>query len=1221
MTGSSLASAAAQLAAARKRNRSTSPVVLAKRQALFATVRGTIPPALDPVPSPPAPADKCCDCTPGSACRTRRCVCFANHRPCMNCDCGFECLNLLGPLPPLETRPARGNSPLPPSHDLPGSSTPSDSVAEEALANLVDAPLPLNSDDASTSSSVPEPPMHSDGMSDPSSIDEPTNASASTPLDGTMEADVALAPTVEGDDPPPIGTDDPPPVGNDDQPPDGDDDSPSMPPSPPPPTIPAADNPPSPSQEANQLLHSVYGDSVHQDAGFDLDGGIADDALWHGYWRRLVAYPSQRYDLPRHHRCSRWFLENLADLLDGIVDRKWNSNRFLVFQLVILQRVKGVSRARDIKTLLLSRLAAWDDGNFDMLVETAELNMKSYLSSRQGTTTPSQRHSIFHKKMLRGEIRSAVRYLTEREQGGVLLPSAIDPTSGHVVSQVLEAKHPQARIPEGTAFPDYPTLPAFQEVLITDEVVQCVAARLSGAAGAGGTDSHALSRWLMVFGDYSSQLRRALARFTEWLANGLPDWAAYRELMGGRLLALDKCPGVRPIGIGETWRRASAKCLLRVAGPAAKEACGSTQLCAGLEAGIEGAVHSMQQLCDQHLTEEHWGFLLIDASNGFNELNRHMMLWTIRHEWPAGARFAFNCYKYWSPLVLRGHSGGFSCLFSKEGITQGDPLSMVLYGLALLPLIRHLHSEHPHAAQQWYADDAGVAGSFDALQQYFASLQELGPKYGYYPSASKCILIVAPEHIASASESFADSQFQIKPGARYLGGFIGSQEAYTSWIGDKISFWTDAIGALAQAAHKYPQTTYAAMQKSLQQEWQYVQRVVKNTSNSFTPVEEALHQVFLAALFGDSLSADDSMRRLMALPVKSSGLGLPNPTQTAQTNYSTSVAICSHLLDAFNGSSEFSTVDHTTAVQEAKQAHAASLAATHDAELASVLDLFPAAEKRIILRGKTTGQWLSVHPSSINGTQLSATEFRDALLMRYAHTPGNLPSKCDGCGQKFDLRHALVCKRGGLVTSRHNEITAELRDLALLALPGSAVRFEPRIHLCRATGSSVANDSLSQSSDSAASHSGERGDLLIRGLWSRGTDCILDVRVTDTDCKTYCRRDPMKVLDAQERAKKHQYLQACHDQRRDFAPFVVSTDGLLGREAKATLQRLSSLLSEKWHRPYSVVCGYVQARMSIAIVRATNRCLRGARLPARAMSYAHFPEWMDGSGFSLFRAH
>jgi hypothetical protein len=99
--------------------------------------------------------------------------------------------------------------------------------------------------------------------------------------------------------------------------------------------------------------------------------------------------------------------------------------------------------------------------------------------------------------------------------------------------------------------------------------------------------------------------------------------------MAGRLLALDKCPGIRPIGIGETWRRAIAKCILKVAGKDAKETCGIDQLCAGLESGIEGAIHAMNHMWELHSMEEEWGFLLIDASNAFNEQNRTQMLWTV----------------------------------------------------------------------------------------------------------------------------------------------------------------------------------------------------------------------------------------------------------------------------------------------------------------------------------------------------------------------------------------------------------------------------------------------------------------------------------------------------------------------------------------------------------------------------------------------------------------
>ena len=63
--------------------------------------------------------------------------------------------------------------------------------------------------------------------------------------------------------------------------------------------------------------------------------------------------------------------------------------------------------------------------------------------------------------------------------------------------------------------------------------------------------------------------------------------------MTNRLVALDKQPGVRPVGIGEVLRRLIAKCVLAECADDAKTACASTNLCAGLEAGIEGAPHAV----------------------------------------------------------------------------------------------------------------------------------------------------------------------------------------------------------------------------------------------------------------------------------------------------------------------------------------------------------------------------------------------------------------------------------------------------------------------------------------------------------------------------------------------------------------------------------------------------------------------------------------------------
>ena len=50
------------------------------------------------------------------------------------------------------------------------------------------------------------------------------------------------------------------------------------------------------------------------------------------------------------------------------------------------------------------------------------------------------------------------------------------------------------------------------------------------------------------------------------------------------------------MGIGETLRQALAKIVVRVARIQAKTACGKLQLCAGLEAGIEGHTHAVGQI-------------------------------------------------------------------------------------------------------------------------------------------------------------------------------------------------------------------------------------------------------------------------------------------------------------------------------------------------------------------------------------------------------------------------------------------------------------------------------------------------------------------------------------------------------------------------------------------------------------------------------------------------
>ena len=179
--------------------------------------------------------------------------------------------------------------------------------------------------------------------------------------------------------------------------------------------------------------------------------------------------------------------------------------------------------------------------------------------------------------------------------------------------------------------------------------------------------------------------------FTLWQSN-IECWL----LLTHTFNLTNKQPGISPVRVGGSWRRLMAKCLILVAGPEAKAACRTTQLAGGVEAGIEGAIHAMRVLWEEHAQEEDWGFILIDTHNAFNEENRIAMLWAVWHECPSGAQFTFNWYRHWATLVVRdkGYGSGHF-LHSKEGMTQGDPLTMISYGIRVLTLIRELQGSHP----------------------------------------------------------------------------------------------------------------------------------------------------------------------------------------------------------------------------------------------------------------------------------------------------------------------------------------------------------------------------------------------------------------------------------------------------------------------------------------------------------------------------------------------
>ena len=77
-------------------------------------------------------------------------------------------------------------------------------------------------------------------------------------------------------------------------------------------------------------LREVYGDWVHANPGTHLDGGVRDNSALQAWWRDLAVMPLRRYDAPIGKVGIR-FVGTLGEELMGVQDRRWNSERFIVF--------------------------------------------------------------------------------------------------------------------------------------------------------------------------------------------------------------------------------------------------------------------------------------------------------------------------------------------------------------------------------------------------------------------------------------------------------------------------------------------------------------------------------------------------------------------------------------------------------------------------------------------------------------------------------------------------------------------------------------------------------------------------------------------------------------------------------------------------------------------------------------------------------------------------
>ena len=136
------------------------------------------------------------------------------------------------------------------------------------------------------------------------------------------------------------------------------------------------------------------------------------------------------------------------------------------------------------------------------------------------------------------------------------------------------------------------------------------------------------------------------------------------------------------------------------------------------------------------------------------------------------------------------------------------------------------------------------------------------------------------------------------------------------------------------------------------------------------------------------------------------------------------------------------------------------------------------------------------------------------------------------CGEKFDLQHALSCKKGGFGSLQHNFV----RNItsSVLSEVCKDVRVEPQLQPETFAPSTATGNKV-------------RLDVCARGFWQAGQMTFFDVRVFNPNARRYAKQELSKTFQLNEKEKERLYNERIMQvEHGTFTPLVMSATGGMG---------------------------------------------------------------------------
>ena len=244
---------------------------------------------------------------------------------------------------------------------------------------------------------------------------------------------------------------------------------------------------------------------------------------------------------------------------------------------------------------------------------------------------------------------------------------------------------------------------------------------------------------------------------------------------------IKKDGGIRPIAIGEIWRRWASKVAARHGANAMKSKLRPLQVGVSTPNGAEAIVHSLNNLIASHQDTTGITCFKVDYKNAFNTIRRLQFIEAVAKDIPELLAYVDWIYGDHAKIYV-----GNDIIDCTAGVQQGDPLGPLLFAMGLQPIVEQIQRECPNLLMNaWYLDDGTLVGKTEDVFKAFTILCQMSPEYGLELNLKKCELWWCSNDL-NWTLFPAEIMRNLGTGTELLGSAVGSPEFKTRVLAKRV---------------------------------------------------------------------------------------------------------------------------------------------------------------------------------------------------------------------------------------------------------------------------------------------------------------------------------------------------------------------------------------------------------------------------------------------------